>query len=212
MDLFELSLSKLRDVFVESEGSRLDQRHRNGNSAIAVENFRDENAQHIARDLITAVSIFGVVRVSLDLSFLSIFDRALLVDMETPCTDDALLSAIVLFNLALMNHTIGVESGHSDYLQRARRMYSLTLTIVEDDNDVVSNCLLHLALLNNMAHIDAYLCRTNDMMDALEKIRMVLEVIDDQGMLNLIKDEDYMIFSMNAMFGNDNEFSVASAA
>jgi hypothetical protein len=159
-----------------------------------------------------------------DASFLTLYDRAFLVDTKAAATADhnddddddivnadlgpCLLLAVVLYNMALLHHTSGLDQGQASYLTSARQLYQLALGIVQPLAHPPS--LLWLALCNNVAHIDSYLVRVADMKHHLQQMSRVLQC-DDWPDLDY-DDDDYMIFYLNAMFGEENNLVVAPAA
>jgi hypothetical protein len=70
---------------------------------------------------------------------------------------------------------------------------------------------LWLALCNNVAYIDSCLLRVSDMKHHLQQMSRVLRC-DDLPDLDETDDDDYMIFYLNAMFGEENNLVVAPAA
>ena len=66
-----------------------------------------------------------------------------------------------------------------------------------------------MALFNNMAHVDSHLFRMKEMKDSLKRMRTILTADDDDVHL---KEGNYAIFFINAVFGDEKEFKVAAAA
>jgi hypothetical protein len=148
-----------------------------------------------------------------DASFLTLYDRAFLVDTKASADDldPCLLLAVVLYNMALLHHTRGLDQGQASYLTSARQLYQLALGIVQQPLAEHPPSLLWLALCNNVAYIDSYLLRVSDMKHHLQQMSRVLRC-DDLPDLDETDDDDYMIFYLNAMFGEEDNLVVAPAA
>ena len=216
MMLLQIALANLRDQFVE-------RRDRDGEGPCEDKPIEEDDVDQSmdSEDKLepcskqaSSISVFGSVPfwIQQDASFLTLYDRALLVDTDIPCEDDELLSAVILFNMALLHHSAGLQCGKSDFLERASRLYQIALNILQKQHDPNANYLLLMALFNNIAHIDSHLFRMEDMKDSLEQMRNILTAddIDDEDLP--IEEDDYVIFFMNAMFGKEKEFTVAPAA
>lgn len=215
MELLQIALSKLRDQFLESPDSELDDSC--DESEPTQDTDEDDLMMKCEQDVVEPCtkSINLVSSISFvmqhDTSFLKFYDRALLVDTSDSCHDHELLSAVILFNMALLHHSRGVACCKTDCLVRASRLYQIALDILQRQFDYSTNYLLLMAIFNNLAHIDSHLFRIEEMKSSLEEIRSILmsEVIDEEFSLS---EDDYSIFFMNAMFGNEKELTVAPAA
>lgn len=217
MELLQIALSNLRDQFVENP----DPAWEGQCGEVPPEEVEDDQimeSSHMAEQCAKpscSINVVGCVPIWLqhDASFLTLYDRALLVDTTTPCEDDELLSAVILFNMALLHHSRGLlECGEADYLDRANRLYEIALDILEKQEGHNANILLLMAVLNNIAHIDSHLCRLEDMKDSLEQMRHILAGDDIDEEDNSLDEDDYAIFFMNSMFSSEQEFTVAPAA
>lgn len=193
MEALQVALSTLRDQFKGVAEPRGMGSCSTGKGAISVLGSASMRKQHGA-------------------SFLEFYDRGLLVDTTARCEDETLLSAVILFNMALLHHARGLEVGKSEFLERASCLYHIAVGIIQQQDVNATTDLILLALLNNMAHVDSYLCRLDDMKDSLEQMREILstEFIDCDA--DPINEDDYIIFSLNVMFGTTKELSVAPAA
>lgn len=218
MELLQIALSKLRDQFMESEESDWDSQC-DDEEPIQESTDRNDDQwmkcdQESAEVPSKAFNVFSSIPVWMpqDTSFLIFYDRALLVDTNTPCHDSELLSAVILFNMALLHHSRGVSYCKTDSLELASRLYRIALDILQKEVDLGSNYLLLMAIFNNLAHIDSHLFRMEEMKKSLEEIRTILmsDVIDADDVT--LDEDDYAIFFMNSMFGNEKELAVAPAA
>lgn len=218
MELLQIALSKLRDQFMESEESDWDEHCESDEPTQESNDGTDDQRmkcdQESAEGPSKALNVFSSIPVWMpqDTSFLIFYDRALLVDTNTPCHDSELLSAVILFNMALLHHSRGVSYCKTDSLELASRLYRIALDILQKEVDLGANYLLLMAIYNNMAHIDSHLFRVEEMKKSLEEIRTILmsDVIDsDDASLD---EDDYAIFFMNSMFGSEKELAVAPAA
>jgi hypothetical protein len=114
--------------------------------------------------------------------------------------------------LGLLHHAGGLERADDDVLEQASRLYRLALGLLQKDVVSSRNVLLHLALLNNCAHIESHLVRMDQMMSFLGRMDELLLTYDHDDQLLPIDQDDYTIFSMNVMFGEKTEFVVAPVA
>jgi hypothetical protein len=172
--------------------------------------------------VLTGIRLSSAAHDHHDSSFLTLYDRAFLVDTKATTAehddddddlvhadlDPSLLLAGVLYNMALLHHKRGLDQGQASHLTSARQLYQLALGIVQPLAHPPS--LLWLALCNNVACIDSYLLCVPDMKHYLQQMSRVLRCDD---LLDLDDDDDdFMIFYLNAMFGEENNLLVAPAA
>lgn len=80
---------------------------------------------------------------------------------EKCCSPDEtsirLYSAVVIFNLALAHHQVGMKTGKSSPLAQAEKLYQTSIQILQDLNPLSFNettLLIVIASHNNLAHID----------------------------------------------------------
>ena len=218
MELLQIALSKLRDQFMDCEESdwesQCDDEPIEESIGCTHEDPCTKCDQESTEVPTKALNVFSSVPVWMpqDTSFLIFYDRALLVDTTVPFHDSELLSAVILFNMALLHHSRGVSYCKTDSLELASRLYRIALDILQKDVDRGSSYLLLMAIFNNLAHIDSHLFRIEEMKKSLEEVRTIIlsEVIDDDECA--LDEDDYAIFFMNSMFGNEKELAVAPAA
>jgi hypothetical protein len=112
--------------------------------------------------------------------------------------DKALLTGVVLYNMALVNHCRAIELGISSLLSNSLNLYKMAAAVVERSSDVdASNELVLLALYNNMAHIHAYQWSSPEVRVCTDNIRMLLSTVSAEN--SFIDQEDFDFFSVNAM-------------
>ena len=146
-------------------------------------------------------------------AFHTIYDRALFVCNSEQ--DDELLSASILFNMALLHHLRGLEQNKSVNLSKASRLYETGLLILErcafDSVACPSLNLLRLALLNNSIQIHL-LEFDRDGVD--ECLFYMQSILDDAIMKNLEHDnhEDFSFFFSSAMMSSPDVLNLAPAA
>jgi tetratricopeptide (TPR) repeat protein len=145
--------------------------------------------------------------------YLHCYDRAILLNTDNPVyEDDPILSIVILFNIALLHHSTGLlDCARCDEsLEQASRLYRLALGLLEQMECSHQNILLHLALLNNIAHIDSHLVRLDVMLESLRRMSAILT--EDHTLR--IDEEDYTIFAINVMIGEKSELTglIAPAA
>jgi len=160
-------------------------------------------------------------------SAFTMYNRALVLshadENEKPITRTG---AIILYNLALVYHNIGMHLGISACLWQALRLYEQALEILDrqlprEGEGTLSNTTicwywrimdvekLLLALLNNMGNIHAYLFHLENTNACMKSLRLVLEVSTATSLLThvhgstsspIAKDEDYIFFLLNSLF------------
>jgi tetratricopeptide (TPR) repeat protein len=145
----------------------------------------------------------------------SMYNRALVLSEDQD--DCALLvtyqhrtSAIILYNLALVHHNIGVHLGVSAALPHALKLYEMAMETVDRggaDNFVDVQKLLF-ALLNNMGNIHTHLFHFEHTEHCLNSLRVVLAAASAQSS---VMDDDYVFFFLNALF-QGKELCFAPAA
>lgn len=144
----------------------------------------------------------------------SMYNRALV--LPTDQDDITLLilhqhrtGAVIMYNLALMYHNIGIHLGlSSSALPQALRLYEQALTSIEQGGaNVLDVHKLLMAILNNLANIYAHFYCIKETERCLESLRIVLAAAS----LDRTVDEDYSFFLVNALF-QMKELSFAPAA
>jgi hypothetical protein len=135
-----------------------------------------------------------------DKTLIFLYAQALVLAQVDPCKET--LIAVVLYNMALANHTLAIETETSRLLTVALKFYGMAVLILQGQNDVdfntsnTSNYWLLLALYNNMAKI--YLSQA-----CSEKLRYCLGNIEAllaaDRIGQVIDGEDYVFFLTNAM-------------
>jgi hypothetical protein len=223
MELFQIGLSILRDQFHGNtpDTPRPDESMvENDDSAPVVASGEANDTNDSADDTETSCGTISVsgsdpVEIQLDSTFLAVYDRALVVDLDTIQPDDTRLSAVILFNMALLHHSRGLKHSNGDSLDRASRLYWFAIGILQMYHAPSANDLLLLALYNNVAHIDSYLFRIEQMKESLEQMRDLLRPPSGSGSGiggPPIEEDDYNLFAVNAMYGRETSFRVAPAA
>ena len=103
---------------------------------------------------------------------------------------------ILLYNIALMNHNIGIHWGVSAALSQALRLYQASLESLDDQRwrESIDIQKVKLAILNNMGNIHAHLFQFEKTQKCLNKLRMALT-----SMVEML-DEDITFFFLNLLF------------
>jgi len=104
--------------------------------------------------------------------------------------------AILLYNLALVHHNIGIHRGVSMALSHALRLYDMSLETIDHSASLLEFQKLILALLNNMGSIHAHFHNWEQTQMCLFNLKTVLTATSP----TLTLDEDYVFFFLNAMF------------
>lgn len=174
----------------------------------------------------------------------SMYNRALVLSSEQEDDESMFVlhpsrtSAVILYNLALVHHNVGIRLGISSALPHALRLYEMSLMEVMGDKDLLNaqglpllqatNCFwldllqkqkLLLALWNNMGNIYAYLFHFENTQRCLDNLKLVLAL--HQTHTSILRtsnttivpgmDEDYIFFFLNALF-QGKELCFAPAA
>jgi hypothetical protein len=141
-----------------------------------------------------------------DDEYLSMYDRALLVSDDEQNRE--VLTAVILYNMALVNHGRGINLGRSKFIAKALKLYKLSLEVLlkSEDKERPVNLLL-LAIFNNSAHIYSQFFNIEGMRQCLDCMRQVLSHAE-----GTTDSEDYIIFFMNALFTRGEELTLAPAA
>jgi hypothetical protein len=129
-----------------------------------------------------------------------LYAQALVLAQVDHCKET--LIAVVLYNMALVNHTLAIERDASRLLTVALKFYGMAVLILQGQNDVnvntskTSNYWLLLALYNNMAQIYESQACSEKLRYCLGNIEALLAA-DRIG--QVIDGEDYAFFLTNAM-------------
>ena len=146
---------------------------------------------------------------SSDQCFVTMFDRAFCIDEDGE--DEELTSAVIMYNMALVNHARGIDCGISGHLSSALTLYKMALEVVDNIDDLpIEAAILLLAIYNNMAHIAAHEFSIDDTTTALNRLRLILE---DPYVSFSIDEDDYVLFYLNAVIYQEKlNFTLAPAA
>ena len=157
----------------------------------------------------------------------SMYNRALVLskdqdDYTMMVTFRHRTAAIILYNLALVHHNIGVHCGVSTALEHALRLYEMSLSMVvqkEGSSSSPASSLppppffadiskLLLALYNNLTNIHTALFHFQPTQQCLQSLRVVLAATCASTIMD---DDDYAFFFLNALF-QEKELGFAPAA
>jgi len=160
-----------------------------------------------------------------DHTSLHLFDRALTIsdndrnrrngddDAVYDEIDNAVTTAIVMYNMGLVHHGRGMSRGKSKYLAKAAQLYQMSLHMIQQAMDgqqqenMPEVSLLLLANLNNLAQIHSNWCRTDKTKLFLDGMRTVLTECSYE---DFVGEEDYILFYMNIL-QETNVFAFATA-
>jgi hypothetical protein len=111
--------------------------------------------------------------------------------------DNGLLTSVVLYNMALVNHCRAIELGISSLLSISLNLYKMAASVLERSSDIdASNELVILAIYNNMAQIHACQWSSQEARECIGNVRMLLSTISAES---FIDQEDFLFFSANTM-------------
>jgi len=168
-------------------------------------------------------------------SSITIYNRGLVLSPADEADKQLVRTAsIVLYNLALINHNIGIRCGVSNALWEALQLYEKSLEILDrhmprhHHSSPTSASLswiwrildvekLLLALLNNMGNIHAHLFHLENTNACMKSLRLVLDAATATSRLlesneaAIVMDEDYIFFLLNSLF-QGKELCFAPAA
>jgi len=116
-------------------------------------------------------------------------------------------SAVILYNLALVYHNMGVRQGISAALPHALQMYESAFHCLRRITCIVECHKLLLAILNNMGNIYAQSFQMDHTAECFQQLRRALSIPNP----SMDVDEDYIFFLLNALF-QPKELCFAPAA
>jgi tetratricopeptide (TPR) repeat protein len=149
----------------------------------------------------------------------SLFDRPLVIDGAELATVSSFavencVSAVILFNMGLALQLQGmrnVDSLQTSYL-KALIFYKMATEILErcTNSDDEVNCLVYLAVANNMGQIYSTFCETSKAQQCLEWLQTILEAAKDSDAY-ILGDECHQ-FRMNVLIVHWQHAAAAAAA
>lgn len=176
--------------------------------------LEDGNESNCLRSV--QVMIDALLSKSQEAGLLAIYDRGLHLGQQNHI---GVISAVIVYNMALVHHCRGLACGKSKYLVKARQMYKIAFqicSIASKTKQTQGRYLLSLAALNNMTQIDSIMAASNG--------AMILNLILIREMLCLARDsqddaqldfDDYSWFYTNvavwSLFGSATTRTAAAA-
>lgn len=153
--------------------------------------------------------------------FVSFFHRALAIsetataeicELHDPCS---LLSAVILFNIALNQHRMGLKSASQAFrLSKALSLYGVVSSILERSQDksvsTKFGLLIYLASCNNMAHIYSEMCAYQELKYTSKNLFNVC-VAYHQVIDQVLDPDEQDVFLLNAFLFADGA-NIAPAA
>jgi len=152
----------------------------------------------------------------------SLYDRAFLLDegmvaegsslASLEQEDRNITSAILLYNLGLAYHLMGIGgtlSSHDHNLRKALKLYKMMLDVADHCHNDDDCKIFYLAAWNNMGHIYSQFCEEGQVQSCLDWLRSVLAVASDN---DETWNEDYFHFTMNILLLHGHSTVVAAAA
>jgi len=117
-----------------------------------------------------------------------------------------LLKAVLLYNMGLGYHLLGLQTSSSGFLSEAYDFYSLAYATLSQHCLELPSRLLNLAFLaiaNNIGHLHSYLRNTQEVKICTEELSRQLACLLDSGDLSIIaKDNEHRVFFLNVCFYN----------
>lgn len=173
----------------------------------------DDEDEPRAKPAIKSVAVLSdmlmMQQESIDSSFILMFGRALTLDDNE--SNRELITAVVMYNMALIHHSRGISRGRTSYLCKAVNLYKMGLHIIQkiDPSAESQVGLLLLAVFNNLAQIYSHFFRLDKLRIYLSNMRGILA---EEGSPYAVGEDDYVWFFTNVMFYQGTELSIAPAA
>jgi hypothetical protein len=137
------------------------------------------------------------------------YNRAIIISPSEQ--DKELLTGVVLYNMALVNHCRAIKRNTSRLLTAALNIYEMAAASMQNSKDQSgTGDLLQMAIYNNLAQIHSIRFSTEDMFECLSNTRTFLAATTDERE-NLVDDDDSNFFFMNTMLKSE-ELTLAPAA
>lgn len=95
---------------------------------------------------------------------------------ELPVVSKSIVTAVLLFNMAVTLHGKAVRSGASGVLRRSLKLYKMSLAVLQQDPALH---VLHLALLNNMGYIYSHFYEWEEMKQCRETFTSTCKMLKD---------------------------------
>jgi tetratricopeptide (TPR) repeat protein len=143
-----------------------------------------------------------------DHSFFFVYSQALKVNisvgMDHGADMDTLISAIIIFNMALLYHLKGTreQNAASKHHAKSMRLYALSLELLKNQKNSSSYhedvVLLQVACWNNMSHISYEQADVDRALLQLCEVQWLLRMMDDRP--SHFTEEDMGRFMLNGMF------------
>eukprot|EP00523_Entomoneis_sp_CCMP467_P007353 CAMPEP_0168734212 /NCGR_PEP_ID=MMETSP0724-20121128/8694_1 /TAXON_ID=265536 /ORGANISM="Amphiprora sp., Strain CCMP467" /LENGTH=227 /DNA_ID=CAMNT_0008781303 /DNA_START=29 /DNA_END=712 /DNA_ORIENTATION=+ len=116
--------------------------------------------------------------------------------------DEVILSLVLFYNMGLASHAMGVNTGRSNSLQRALRLYRKVYALLnEHGHGIPGVSLLLLATVNNMGHIFAMLLNLDGMVSCHANIQTILTGTDGAE----LSTSDLDFFFMTVVLGSTDQ-------
>jgi tetratricopeptide (TPR) repeat protein len=149
----------------------------------------------------------------------TLFDRPLVIDgaglaLVSSFAVENCTSAVILFNMGLALQLEAMQDLRplqTSFL-KALRFYKMATEILErcTGSDAEVNCLVYLAVANNIGHIYSHFCETSKAQRCLEWLQTILENARVSE-VNILGDE-YHPFRMNVLILHGQDVVAAAAA
>jgi len=129
------------------------------------------------------------------------------------CSLSSDIAAVLLYNLVLLHHRVGLRSGTSVHVKAAIGFYTHSLTVLESSQETPDSPLKTLltALLNNTAHAYTYFFELSGAEAMYDDLAWQIEemLLDED-----VQDEDIVFFesSLLLFYLEINRFSASPAA
>lgn len=119
------------------------------------------------------------------------------------------ISAVILYNLAFINHSRGLQAGLTSDLAKALKLYEMSIALVQEQADRSDLQYMAMAILRNMGQIHSCLFHLQEAKACFDSLRDILSNVGDAHIH--VPEGDYESFFISAMF-QGNELLLAPAA
>jgi hypothetical protein len=137
-----------------------------------------------------------------DSGLVSVYDRAIVIAHHHD--DCEVVTAVILYNMALLHHTRGIQLNQSKCILRATKFYHMALSIVMPRHHYCTSSggysILVLALFNNLAHAYSYTYDVDHMSACMEYMRQTLTAVH----YTTEESVKYSVFTINVMCAQDS--------
>jgi hypothetical protein len=151
--------------------------------------------------------VYCIEPTRVDLSSL-IYNGAFLITDEIPCKSRS-VAAILLFNVALVQHQQGMKHGESSYMERALKFYEMSVRLLDNFAESRTLTVLLAALYNNMKNIHESFFQSSL---ARQVTKELSELLHWMHLHSSVSEEELAFFEASLFLSALTSMSAAPAA